>query len=241
MPAVGCRSPDAARRDLRSEHGLHPGSLPSRDARQPGGEGSVVSTHGKPWSAITFLRARLPRTCSTRGTPTTNTVRSRRRRRSARFIRLRRASRSHTLIMRYTDRTESSPVTRIVRSPARAHLGVQRPTAAATNPVSGVIHEDPRLMRHRHACRNRLPRRQTGMRSLRWILVVIAALGLHRLIMPRVLAAESRVDLGNGLNGAWRTPGSDWNGRALLLFHGFADDMDGAGDLQTVDWVRRVL
>jgi len=69
------------------------------------------------------------------------------------------------------------------------------------------------------------------MRSLRWILVVLAALGLHRLIMPVALAAESRVDLGNGLNGAWRTPGSDWNGRALLLFHGFADDMDGAGDL----------
>jgi hypothetical protein len=44
-------------------------------------------------------------------------------------------------------------------------------------------------------------------------------------------ASESRVDLGDGLTGAWTTPASGWNGRTLLLFHGFADDMDGAGDL----------
>lgn len=44
-------------------------------------------------------------------------------------------------------------------------------------------------------------------------------------------ASESRVDLGSELTGAWTKPDSGWNGRTLLLFHGFADDMDGAGDL----------
>lgn len=44
-------------------------------------------------------------------------------------------------------------------------------------------------------------------------------------------AAEVRIDLGDGLTGAWTTPASDWNGRTMVLFHGFADDMDGAGDL----------
>ena len=44
-------------------------------------------------------------------------------------------------------------------------------------------------------------------------------------------AAEVRVDLGHGLNGAWRRPDAAWNGRTLVLLHGFADDMDGAADL----------
>ena len=43
--------------------------------------------------------------------------------------------------------------------------------------------------------------------------------------------AERRIDLGAGLNGAWLQPDGAWDGRTVLLLHGFADDMNGAGDL----------
>ena len=46
-----------------------------------------------------------------------------------------------------------------------------------------------------------------------------------------VRGGERRIELADGLNGAWRTPEASWDGRTMLLLHGFADDMDGAGNL----------
>jgi len=56
-------------------------------------------------------------------------------------------------------------------------------------------------------------------------------LGLIGLVVSLVEAAEKPVAITPELHGAWVTPEDAWDGRTVLLLHGFASDRDDAGGL----------
>jgi uncharacterized protein len=65
-----------------------------------------------------------------------------------------------------------------------------------------------------------------GMSISRWLRI-----GLLFAVAAAGRAAETEVTVAPDLQGAWSVPDQAWDGRTVLLFHGLADDMDGAGDL----------
>lgn len=59
----------------------------------------------------------------------------------------------------------------------------------------------------------------------------LVVLAMMLAFFGRLGAVETIVDVAPGVSGAWVQPEAGWNGRVVLMFHGFADDRDGAGDL----------
>ncbi len=64
-----------------------------------------------------------------------------------------------------------------------------------------------------------------------WIKWSWLAVGLGLALGGMARAAETIVEVAAGVSGAWVVPEAGWDGRTVLLFHGFASDRDDAGGL----------
>jgi uncharacterized protein len=72
------------------------------------------------------------------------------------------------------------------------------------------------------------PLRMLSRPCLAWI--VLAGFACRVLPTPAG-GADVPVAITGELKGAWMSPDGTWDGRTVIILHGFADDMDGAGDL----------
>jgi len=64
-----------------------------------------------------------------------------------------------------------------------------------------------------------------------WKIASVALGFLIKVCVPSAHAAETLVEPAPGVSAAWILPEGKWDGRAVLLLHGLADDRDGPADL----------
>jgi uncharacterized protein len=74
-----------------------------------------------------------------------------------------------------------------------------------------------------------MSRRRSDMSRLPRVLLATLLAFAAGVAMAR--PPEQRVQVNAELAGAWLQPAQNWDGRAVVLLHGFADDMNGPGDV----------
>jgi pimeloyl-ACP methyl ester carboxylesterase len=73
------------------------------------------------------------------------------------------------------------------------------------------------------------------LKAWAWLVVAVVGVISAEIAAQEAGAGDERVELGGGLNGRWLQPAADgarWDGRVVLILHGFASDSEGPADSQ---------